>query len=253
MIAGAVFQLYAFFMLAVVLRGGATPGRRQAALDAITVSTLVLVADPHLSSAGRIPVLLLLGAWALTVDPRSVLLRGTAVSAIVLVGEGLLVGAHEMGLVAVYMASLVAVMTAFAGVVQRARGDTEALHRRLDEASVEAADLARRERERLAQLLHDDALQRLLAARQDLELLQQADDDPSLRAVSASLAATTRSLRSLTVVHNNAVLEAAGADAAVRRIVADAADRAGLETEVQIRGTLAAQDAEVVYRSSASS
>ncbi len=211
-------------------------------------TSLVLVADPGLSSAGRIAVLLLLGAWALTVDPRSVLLRGTAVSAIVLVGEGLLVGAHEMGLVAVYMASLVAVMTAFAGVVQTTSGDTEALHGGSMRRASRPPTWRGASVERLAQLLHDDALQRLLAARRSYSssCSRPTTTPRCRRSRPAWPRPRGRCARS---AHGGAQRRRARGGRRGRsrwRHVADAADRAGLETEVQIRGTLAAQDAEVV-------
>jgi signal transduction histidine kinase len=43
--------------------------------------------------------------------------------------------------------------------------------------AAEIAEAERQERERLAEALHDDALQRLMVARQDLE---EAEEDPTL-------------------------------------------------------------------------
>lgn len=240
LIAAAAVELYSVIMLAALLRGRPVGPRTQFVLDLVAVAALALVADPHASSAGRIPLLLLLSAWGLTLAPRVAAARALLASAVVVGGEALLVGVEEALLVALFLGTVAILTTGFSVVLERRRVDVAALERRLEEAGAEASELERRERERLAQLLHDDALQRLLAARQDLDHAREGDPS-ALQVVADGLAETTRSLRSLTIVHHDAILEAAGVEAAVRRIVDDAERRADLQTEVRITGQLSAE------------
>ncbi len=90
-------------------------------------------------------------------------------------------------------------------------------------AAAEIAAAERQERERLAEALHDDALQRLLAARQDLA--EAADDPAALRAVQRQLDELTASLRALTGAMHEDALAALPLDAAFERLADDTARR----------------------------
>ena len=104
-----------------------------------------------------------------------------------------------------------------------------------DGAARLAAELAEaecRERGRLAEALHDDALQRLLAARQDLG---EAHGDPAaLQAVGRQLAELTESLRTLTRAMDEETLGGLPLDAAVGRLADDAARRGRLAVRTRV-------------------
>ncbi len=100
--------------------------------------------------------------------------------------------------------------------------------------TAEIAEAERQERLRLAEALHDDALQRLFAARQDLAELAGPAGDPRLGAVEAQLEALGTSLRGLvTAMHDESVV-AASLEDAVRRLGDDAARRGRLQVRTRV-------------------
>jgi signal transduction histidine kinase len=96
--------------------------------------------------------------------------------------------------------------------------------------AIDAEDRARRE---LATQLHDDALQGLLAARQDLEDAGDGDAN-SLARAEAAIRETVTKLRDAVFELHPAVLEHAGLEAAIRAVAEEHAQRAGFKSHVSI-------------------
>ena len=100
--------------------------------------------------------------------------------------------------------------------------------------------LEERERQALAEELHDGALQLLLAARQDLSEVQETTgahaDDEVMARLAETLAEASRNLRATTSSLHPAVLEHTGLVAAVRSIVQAAAKRGGFEATFELTG-----------------
>lgn len=95
-------------------------------------------------------------------------------------------------------------------------------------SSAELAAAVRRERERLAEALHDDALQRVMLAQQDL-IEAEEEDDAGLRAdVRRQLSELAHSLRATTHAMHDRSLEELPLSRALERIATDAARRGRL-------------------------
>ena len=107
-----------------------------------------------------------------------------------------------------------------------------------------ALDSGDRERRRLAQALHDDALQRLLAARQDLAMASRENGEVSaaIREIDEATALIREQLQNL----HPEVQRQVGLDAALDSVVAEHARRAGFERAVFVDGDLAHIDPRVV-------
>lgn len=98
--------------------------------------------------------------------------------------------------------------------------------------AAEIAEAERQERERLAEALHDDALQRLLAARQDLS--EAAEDSTALRSVQRQLDELTDSLRALTRAMHEDTLAAMPLGVALERLAEDGARRGRLVVHTHV-------------------
>ena len=120
--------------------------------------------------------------------------------------------------------------------IQRSRVDTISGLLR-DRAGLldELVQLEDREREALAQQLHDGALQYVLAARQDLDDLRDAADTQSVDRIDYALTESSRLLRSKVSELHPAVLDRAGLPSALRNL-ADAAARPDRAVDVGIAG-----------------
>jgi two-component system NarL family sensor kinase len=93
------------------------------------------------------------------------------------------------------------------------------------------------ERQTLAESLHDHAIQDLLAARQELELVRAANgSDAELGRVSEQLLVGVRSLREAVFELHPYVLREVGLPAAVRTLAERAAERTGLELSLDVGG-----------------
>jgi two-component system NarL family sensor kinase len=99
----------------------------------------------------------------------------------------------------------------------------------------ELVQLEDREREALAQQLHDGALQYVLAARQDLDDLRGAADAESVERIDYALTESSRLLRSKVTELHPAVLDRAGLPLALRNL-AEAATRPGRAVDVDVAG-----------------
>jgi two-component system NarL family sensor kinase len=94
-----------------------------------------------------------------------------------------------------------------------------------------------RERQRLAEALHDSALQNLLSVRHDLQELDQAVEHPALRRAESAVSETVGQLRDIVSDLHPLVLEQAGLEAAISAVAAQAARRAGFTVHVSYEST----------------
>src|SRR5207247_6463606 len=97
----------------------------------------------------------------------------------------------------------------------------------------EALNAEERARRALAQELHDDALQSLLAARQDLEEAKEGSDAGLARA-DAAVQATVIKLRDAVFELHPATLEHAGLEPALIALAAEQGRRAGFRAHVSV-------------------
>lgn len=100
----------------------------------------------------------------------------------------------------------------------------------------ELGEVERRERQALAESLHDGALQYVLAARQDLEDARESADPAAFDRLDEALSESSTLLRATVTQLHPAVLESAGLPAALRELAATAAARAGYAAHVEVRG-----------------
>ena len=117
--------------------------------------------------------------------------------------------------------------------VQRSRVSTIA--RLLDERTdllAEMVTIEQREQRDLAETLHDGALQYVLAARQELEAVDEGDPE-AVERIDLALAETSRLLRSTMAQLHPAVVDSAGLLPALRDLVATVNTRGQLSAELQ--------------------
>ncbi|MER7960376.1 ATP-binding protein, partial [Streptomyces sp. NPDC096030] len=106
-----------------------------------------------------------------------------------------------------------------------------------------------RERSTLAEILHDGALQNVLAARQDLdELPDFPGAEESLRRTRTTLADASTQLRSSVNTLYPAVLESAGLGPALTNLSAEAAKRGGFSVTSDYRTETAGRADQLMYR-----
>jgi len=119
--------------------------------------------------------------------------------------------------------------------VQRSRVSTIA--RLLDERTALLAEMVtieQREQRDLAETLHDGALQYVLAARQELEAVEEGDPEAAER-IDLALAETSRLLRSTMTQLHPAVVDTAGLLPALRDLVETVNARGQLSAELRTR------------------
>ncbi|HET9322338.1 MAG TPA: ATP-binding protein [Gaiellaceae bacterium] len=99
----------------------------------------------------------------------------------------------------------------------------------------DALEAEQRERKRLAEALHDHAIQNLLSARHELEEAEEAQPHPALARADDALVETVGQLREAVFDLHPYVLEQAGLEAALRSIAQQAAARAHLRLTLDLR------------------
>lgn len=101
----------------------------------------------------------------------------------------------------------------------------------------DALDAEDRTREQISQILHDEVLQSLLAARQDLAKLKPAGRDPGDAVTSASeaIVGAIRELRNAVVALHPVTLEQGGVVSALKAIADLHARRGGFEVTLNVR------------------
>jgi two-component system, NarL family, sensor kinase len=98
----------------------------------------------------------------------------------------------------------------------------------------DAIEAEQRERKRLAEALHDHAIQNLLSARHELQEASEERPHPALSRADDALAETVGQLREAVFDLHPYVLEQAGLEAALRSIAQQAASRAHLELHLDL-------------------
>ncbi len=109
------------------------------------------------------------------------------------------------------------------------------LSRERQRLMVEAVSAEERERQALAEALHDNAIQNLLSAGHELEEVGDAYSSPALDRASTALADTVVRLREAVFELHPYVLEAAGIEAALRTVGERVADSGGFRLRLEAR------------------
>ena len=98
----------------------------------------------------------------------------------------------------------------------------------------DALEAEQRERKRLAEALHDHAIQNLLSARHELEEAGEAQSHPALTRAEGAIGETIGQLREAVFDLHPYVLEQAGLEAALRSVAEQAARRGRLELRLDL-------------------
>jgi two-component system NarL family sensor kinase len=134
---------------------------------------------------------------------------------------------------AVLLAWVSAAAIMLATLVQRRQGALEALAASRRRLARQALDAEARERRRLAEALHDEAIQNVLAARQEVADVARGVEGAADRARGA-LDEAQRQLRQEVFAMHPLGLERAGLGPVLETLAADAARRGGFATEVVV-------------------
>lgn len=110
------------------------------------------------------------------------------------------------------------------------------LARDRSELLAELLGIETRERNALAEQLHDGALQYVLAARLDLEDARESSDPLAFERVQHALTTSSQLLRSTVSQLHPAVLDQVGLARALSDLAADVAARGGLQLELNVAG-----------------
>jgi two-component system NarL family sensor kinase len=102
---------------------------------------------------------------------------------------------------------------------------------------VDALGAEERERQGLAEGLHDTALQNLLSARHDLQEVGDTIDHPALERAEFTISQTVGQLREIVSELHPLVLEQAGLEAALSAVAAHASRRGGFDVHVAYSAT----------------
>jgi two-component system, NarL family, sensor kinase len=241
---------YALWSIAVgaLIRAGGVRSLHYAWLalfvDVFTVAALTLIAD---SSAQRswAPYLLINGFFLVPVIAAAQL--NPWISAVVAVpavlvylGSSLLIRKIDADPISEIvlrtgLLAIVGIGCVLLSRVQRSRVSTIA--RLLDERThllAEMVTIEQREQRDLAETLHDGALQYVLAARQELEAVEDGDPEAAER-IDLALAETSRLLRSTMTQLHPAVVDMAGLLPALRDLVETVNARGQLSAELRTR------------------
>ena len=198
--------------LAFLSGGGFSQARVAYALVPIT---LAFRFRPGLAAAGGAAVVVAYLAQALSHPSRS--------------------GADAAGYIAVQAGSLIwigAAAALLALVLSRRTRRVAQLALQARHLLTDALGAEERERQRLAETLHDSALQNLLAVRHDLQEAADGSDGVPLERAEATIAATVGQLREIVSDLHPLVLEQAGLEAGLSAVATQAARRGGFRVHV---------------------
>ena len=236
------------FAVGALIRAGGVRSLHYAWLalfvDVITVAALTLIADSSAQQSWA-PYLLINGFFLVPVIAAAQL--NPWISAIVAVPAVLVylvasllirnVDADPISEIVLRtgLLAVVAIGCVLLSRVQRSRVSTIA--RLLDERNdllAEMVTIEQREQRDLVETLHDGALQYVLAARQELEALDEGDPE-AVERIDLALAETSRLLRSTMTQLHPAVVDTAGLLPALRDLVETVNARGQLSAELQTR------------------
>jgi two-component system, NarL family, sensor kinase len=111
----------------------------------------------------------------------------------------------------------------------------------------DALNAEERERQQLAESLHDHAIQNLLAARHDLQEASDSQRHPALDRAEEALAAAVADLRSATFELHPHVLEQAGLESAIAAVAERNAERGGFRVTFDHALSRASPDERLLY------
>jgi two-component system NarL family sensor kinase len=235
----ALAAVYAAAMLVLELRGRRLePPWATAVLDLVLITALVYTSGGPFSQLRFAFFVLPVGAALLLGPALTAAMSGACVLAYLVVvavypDREALAQADPLRFElaqALFLLWMGVAATLLSLALARRSGEVEELARsrgRLVAQALAAEDTARR---RLAEALHDDALQNLLAARQELG----AGDEASLDLVREGLDQTVVQLRQAVFDLHPYLLDQSGLHAALQAIAERAARRGGFETEVEV-------------------
>ena len=133
---------------------------------------------------------------------------------------------------ALYLSWMGIAAVLLSGVLTRRTEEVEALAASRGRLVAQALDAEDRERRRLAEALHDEAIQNLLAARQELAAANGGDSD--LELVRVGLDRTVKQLRDAVFDLHPYVLEHAGLTAALEAVAERQSHLAGFDWRVEV-------------------
>lgn len=206
-----------------------------AALDLLAVSGLTYTSGGPYSQVRFAFFLLPVGAAALLRPALTA--AASAASVLLYLAVSLLYpappGAGDFELVqALYLAWLGGAAVLLSLLLTRRAQEVDALSAARGRLVAQALDAEERARRRLAEALHDDAIQNLLAARQ--ELAAAGEDGGDLTLVERGLDATVGQLRDALFDLHPYLLDHAGLEAALRAVAERAAGRGGFAWTVEV-------------------
>lgn len=236
----AAFALYALAGLVVVLarRGAAFTGTGQAFLDLVLLALVVYTSGGPASPLTYVFFVLPIAA-ALRLSPRlTAAWSGLAVLAYLAVtlphprttlpGDWQLVAADSAALL--WVAGAAVMLSVLVGLRQRALAELAATRRALVQQTLDAEA---RERRRLAEQLHDHAIQNVLLARQEVTDLARGVPGAQER-LRAALDETDRQLRREVFQMHPLGLERAGLTAVLESLADEAAERGSFAATVTV-------------------
>jgi two-component system NarL family sensor kinase len=130
-----------------------------------------------------------------------------------------------------YLAWVSAAALLLSAVLRRRTDRVVELAAERERLMAEAVSAEERERQALAEALHDTAIQNLLSARHDLQELEDDVESPALERADAALESTVTQLREAVFELHPHVLEAAGLESALTTV----AERAARSGRFQLR------------------
>ncbi|MDI9884684.1 ATP-binding protein [Streptomyces sp. HNM0645] len=172
---------------------------------------------------------------AFQTSPRvTAAMTGASALAYLLAAQGAGTGAGwgRTALLVLSLLLLGAVCTALTRVQRNRVRSVGVLLERSRELLGQAMDAEERERRNLAEALHDEALQDVLAARQDLDEARGPDHREALDRADRALKEAARGMRSVVGELHPAVLEHRGLAEAVQSLAEAAAQRGGFDVRV---------------------
>ena len=146
----------------------------------------------------------------------------------------------------VYLAWIGAAATLVSAVLHRRDAAIARLATQRERLAAQALAAEQRERRRLAQLLHDESVQTLSLARQELADYQRTGRDDAYKRASGALDETLAQLRGEIFELHPYVLDHAGLPAALRAIADRAAERLGAEITVAVDPAAAGRHDELI-------
>jgi two-component system, NarL family, sensor kinase len=238
-----LYLVWSVGVLIVTHTRGATPrqGLVTVVVDIVVITVLSALSGGALSDT-RIGYVFVPLTVAFRYQPRLTLIA-TAVSVLAFVLEPVLdIGPDRPGDTVGYVALWAGLLawvgvsaTVLSAIIARRTDEVMQLVGDREQLLTEVLAAEHRERQALAEGLHDGPVQSLLATRHDLEeVAVKLPEDEALARADETLLDIARQLRSAIFELHPHVLDEAGLEAAVRQIAEAGAQRAGLELTLEL-------------------